>query len=69
MRGAIDPWTLGFFISFLDGLTGYIVHPPGEQNMIESDIEHNQNSLKETKKTEKKRVRGLCPLTQFAEFT
>lgn len=42
MRGVIDPWTLGFIISFFGGITGYIVHPPGEQNNIEANIQQNQ---------------------------
>ena len=55
MRGAIDPWTLGFIISFLGGLTGYIVHPPGELNTIESDIELKQNLDEEKKEQSKKK--------------
>lgn len=36
IRGVIDPWTLGFIISIFGGVTAYIVHPPGEQNIVES---------------------------------
>ena len=43
MRGFIDPWTLGFIISLFGGVTGYIVHPPGQQKDIE------QNKIKHEK--------------------
>jgi len=43
MRGFIDPWTLGFIISLFGGVTGYILHPPGEQKNIE------QNQMKQEK--------------------
>ena len=44
MRGIIDPWTLGFIISLFGGVTGYILHPPGEQK----DIEQNQIKQEKT---------------------
>ena len=44
MRGVIDPWTLGFIISLFGGVTGYILHPPGEQK----DIEQNQVKQEKT---------------------
>ena len=44
MRGVIDPWTLGFIISLFGGVTGYILHPPGEQK----NIEPNQMKQKTT---------------------
>jgi len=37
MRGIIDPWTLGFIISLFGGVTGYILHPPGEQKNVEQN--------------------------------
>ena len=44
MRGVIDPWTLGFIISLFGGVTGYILHPPGELK----DIEKNQIKQEKT---------------------
>ena len=46
MRGFIDPWTLGFIISLFGGVTGYIVHPPGEQKNIEQEKTIATNKIK-----------------------
>jgi len=48
MRGVIDPWTLGFIISLFGGVTGLIVHPPGEKNLDESTIEKKITTSKGT---------------------
>jgi len=40
-KGIIDPWTIGLIISIFGGTTGYIIHPPGENNDSKVAIEKN----------------------------
>jgi len=56
MRGAIDPWTLGFIISLFGGVTGLIVHPPGEKNLDESTIEEKIITSQDTIEVDKTTV-------------
>jgi len=51
MRGVIDPWTLGFIISIFGGVTGLIVHPPGENNTTDPAIEYKQTGKTEPLET------------------
>ena len=56
IRGIIDPWTLGFIISLFGGVTAYIVHPPGEKNVVESNIEKKIIYSKDTIEIDKTTV-------------
>ena len=56
IRGIIDPWTLGFIISLFGGVTAYIVHPPGENKIDESNTEKKIITSKNTIEIDKTTV-------------